>query len=52
MEILDSLVPGGSFYYAPDLPFIEEFLDPARFLKQNYTVGDQGFRSSIIKRLK
>jgi hypothetical protein len=52
IEILDSLIPGGSFYYAPDLPFIEEFLDPDRFLKQNYDLGDQGFRSSVIKRLK
>jgi hypothetical protein len=31
MEILDSLVPGGSFYYAPGLPFIEKYLDPEKF---------------------
>jgi hypothetical protein len=26
MQILSSLKPGGAFYYAPALPFIEQFL--------------------------
>jgi len=34
MEILESLVPGGSFYYAPGLPFIEGFLDADKFKLQ------------------
>jgi hypothetical protein len=31
MEILASLQPGGSFFYAPGLPFIEDLLPPDRF---------------------
>lgn len=30
MEILRALRPGGTFYYAPGLPFIEPHLDPRR----------------------
>jgi len=30
-DILNSLVPGGSFYYAPGLPWIEEHLDPREY---------------------
>jgi hypothetical protein len=37
MAILSALEPGGSFYYAPGLPFIEQFL-PARF----FHVGKRG----------
>ncbi|MCM5554144.1 hypothetical protein [Pleomorphomonas sp. NRK KF1] len=31
MTILDRLQPGGSFLYAPSLPFVERLLDPRRF---------------------
>ena len=31
MEILESLVVGGTFYYAPSLPFIEPFLSASKF---------------------
>ena len=30
-EIIEALVPGGRFYYAPSLPFVEERLAPNRF---------------------
>lgn len=52
MEILNSLVVGGSFHYAPDLPFIEQYLDSSRFRLTKYEVGDSGFKSIVIKRLK
>lgn len=32
MELLDSLKPGGEFYYTPDLPFIEQFLSPDLYI--------------------
>ncbi len=30
-DLLNSLKPGGEFYYTPDLPFIEQFLSPDLF---------------------
>jgi hypothetical protein len=52
MKILNSLKIGGSFHYAPDLPFVEQYLDSNRFhlIKQN--IGNYGFKSIGIKRLK
>lgn len=50
MVILRSLKPGGSFYYAPDLPFIEPFLDPAKYVVENRKAGDCPFRSAVITR--
>jgi hypothetical protein len=41
MEILDSLAVGGSFHYAPGLPFIEGFLARDRF---DVTVRDVAAR--------
>jgi len=31
-ELLQALLPGGLFVYAPGLPFVERWLDPARFV--------------------
>ncbi|MCO1604493.1 hypothetical protein [Desulfosporosinus nitroreducens] len=31
MELLNSLKPGGEFYYTPNLPFIEQFLSPKSY---------------------
>jgi hypothetical protein len=31
MAILPALVPGGSFYYSSELPFIEGLLPPERY---------------------
>jgi hypothetical protein len=49
LEIIGSLKPGGSFYYAPDLPFIEPFLDPAKYSVRNRKVGNYPFRSTVIQ---
>lgn len=51
MEILKSLKIGGSFHYAPDLPFIERYLDTKQFEVNNYETGDYDFKSTIIRRL-
>lgn len=50
MEILHSLKTGGVFCYAPDLPFIELFLEPADFNLQSYSTGQYGIRSSKVTR--
>jgi SAM-dependent methyltransferase len=50
MEILRSLKQGGSFYYAPDLPFIEPLLDPTKYIVENRKAGDYPFRSAVITR--
>ncbi|MDR2039221.1 MAG: hypothetical protein LBQ60_14965 [Bacteroidales bacterium] len=46
MDILNGLKTGGCFYYAPDLPFIEAYLDPEKFS----VTKSSGM--SMIKRLK
>lgn len=51
MNILNSLKVGGSFHYAPDLPFIEKYLDNKRFSLRNYKIGEYDFRTTIIRRL-
>ena len=52
MEILNSLKVGGSFYYSPDLPFIETFLEPSRFILEKFKIRDDLFFTSRVKRLK
>jgi SAM-dependent methyltransferase len=51
MEILNSLKPGGCFHYAPDLPFIEQFLDKDKFQMTKHSIGDYDVKSTVIKRL-
>jgi len=36
MKILDSLQPGGAFYYAPGLPFFEHLLEAQRVADQDF----------------
>ena len=50
--ILNSLKIGGSFHYAPDLPFIEQYLDIEKYHVAKRNVGDEDFKSVKIKRLK
>lgn len=50
MNILHSLKIGGSFHYAPDLPFIENFLDYDCFTITKYVVNRYDFKATIIKR--
>ncbi|KAA9325157.1 class I SAM-dependent methyltransferase [Adhaeribacter soli] len=50
MEILNALKPGGTFYYAPDLPFIETYLDPSEFkLEKTAIEGTDYYASCITK---
>lgn len=52
MEILNALQIGGTFHYAPDLPFIELYLDSNKYKVTHQDIGEHGFRSSKIRRLK
>lgn len=51
MEILNSLKPGGNFHYAPDLPFIESYLDIRKFKIEKYHIGESGFITTVVKRI-
>ncbi len=50
MNILYSLKIGGSFHYAPDLPFIEKYLDRDQFFAEKYEISEYDFKTTIIKR--
>ncbi|MDM8159956.1 hypothetical protein QUH73_09030 [Labilibaculum sp. K2S] len=52
MEILKSLKIGGAFYYAPDLPFIEQYLDSRQFRIDKKEIGEYDFKTTKITRLK
>jgi hypothetical protein len=52
MEILNSLKTGGCFHYAPDLPFVEQYLDKDKYHLTNRNIGGYEFKSTVIKRLK
>jgi hypothetical protein len=52
MDILNSLKTGGSFYYAPDLPFVEKYLDKDNYQISTAGIGNYEFKSTRIKRLK
>jgi hypothetical protein len=52
MEILTSLKIGGSFYYAPDVPFIEQFLDNGKYRIKQYQINASGFKTTRITKLK
>jgi hypothetical protein len=52
MDILNALKAGGSFHYAPDLPFIESFLDEDKYLLTKQSIGNYQFQSIKIIRLK
>lgn len=51
MRILSSLRTGGSFHYAPSLPFIEQYLDPQKFNITRSDKNSHGFDSVIIRRM-
>ena len=50
MKILESLRPAGSFYYAPDLDFMEEFLDRELY-EVSYRETGTDHKSVRVKRL-
>jgi hypothetical protein len=52
MNILNSLKVGGSFHYAPDLPFIEKYLDNNQFELKKYEINEYDFKTTIIRKMK
>lgn len=52
MDILSSLKIGGSFHYAPDLPFVEQYLDKDKYQLTKHSIGNYEFKSTRINRLK
>jgi hypothetical protein len=52
MDMLKSLKIGGRFCYAPDLPFIEQYLDEKAFLTEKYDIENLSVKTTVIKRLK
>ncbi|WP_321317609.1 hypothetical protein [Labilibaculum sp.] len=52
LEILKSLKISGAFYYAPDLPFIEQYLDSRQFRIDKKEIGEYDFKTTKIIRLK
>jgi hypothetical protein len=52
MLILESLKPGGKFHYAPDLPFVEEFLDKSKYRLIRHEITNTGYFGVKILKLK
>jgi hypothetical protein len=52
MDILKSLKVEGRFHYAPDLAFIEHYLDQELFGIEKHDIGEYDFKTTIITRLK
>jgi len=52
MNILHSLKIGGCFHYAPDLPFIEKYLDNKQFILKKYEINEYDFKTTVIERLR
>lgn len=51
MAILQSLKSGGSFYYSPDLPFIEMHLDKSKYRCTNFFIEGYVYKASRITRI-
>lgn len=51
MRLLESLRPGGAFYYAPELPFVEKHLDKDKYLVETIAIPNLEIRASKVKRL-
>ncbi|MDD4969205.1 MAG: hypothetical protein PHT07_07210 [Paludibacter sp.] len=51
MEILGSMKTGGTFYYAPDLPFIEMHLERTKYRHTGYSIQGSEFKASRIERI-
>ena len=52
IDILNSLKTGGRFYYAPDLPSIEQYLEIDKFNIEKHKIENLQLNASVIKRLK
>lgn len=51
MKILQSLKKGGSFHYAPSLPFIEQYLNPSQFAVKKHDIAGCEYKISIVCKL-
>lgn len=51
MNILRSLKVGGRFHYAPDLPFIEKYLNNNQFAINKYDIDSLDYKTTVIERL-
>jgi hypothetical protein len=51
-KILSSLKVNGQFHYAPDLPFIEKYIDSNEYLISRYGIVSLNKNAIVIKRLK
>ncbi|MDF1550672.1 MAG: hypothetical protein P1P88_22815 [Bacteroidales bacterium] len=51
MDILNSLKVAGSFYYAPELPFIEQYLDKDKYQTEHHFVGELHLKATKILRI-
>jgi len=52
MQILCSLKTRGCFHYAPDLPFIEQYLELNQYLVKKFENGKYEFKTTIVERIK
>ncbi len=52
IEILRSLKVGGSFHYAPGIPFIEQYLNPLEYRVICQAIGSSSYAMTRIIRLK
>jgi len=52
MNILSSLKVGGCFHYAPDLPFIEKYLDKNHYDLRKIEISEYDFKTTIVKKIK
>lgn len=52
MSIIQSLKPGGKFHYAPDLEFIEQYLQPERFQVNRFEIQGCTYKTTVITRLR
>jgi hypothetical protein len=52
MEILNSLKVGGAFHYAPDVPFVELFLDNKKFQVDKHEISGFDIKTTVVRRLK
>ncbi len=51
MDILKSLISGGTFIYTPALDFIESYLDPSQYMIQNGKVPEVDYNWTRINKL-
>ena len=51
MRILESLRPGGVFYYAPELPFVEEHLDRGKYSVELIGISGLEIKATQVRKL-